>query len=158
MKSKVILIFVCLFLMAASWTETTAQHDDNRHMKREQLAEAQAKHIAKGLKLDEEKTKRFVDTYCECQKSMWALGAKYRRANNDKQCRELTEEEIKAEFKKRFAQSRDVIDIREKYYKKYSSFLTQKQIKKMYELERQGMDRLMKHQNGPGGRQMQKKK
>ena len=68
------------------------------------------------------------------------------------------EEEIKAEFKQRFAQSRSVIDIREKYYKEYSRFLTQKQIKKMYELERQSMDRIMKHQNGPGGRQMQKKK
>ena len=89
---------------------------------------------------------------------MWALGAKYRRAHDAKQARELTEEEIKAEFKQRFAQSRSVIDIREKYYKEYSRFLTQKQIKKMYELERQSMDRIMKHQNGPGGRQMQKKK
>ena len=84
MKLKVILIVTCLFLMAGSWSQAMAQHDENRHMKREQLAEAQAKHIAKGLKLDEEKTKRFVDTYCECQKSMWAPGVKYRRANNDK--------------------------------------------------------------------------
>lgn len=158
MKMKVILIVTCLFLMAGSWSQAMAQHDENRHMKREQLAEAQAKHIAKGLGLDDDKTKRFVETFCECQKSMWALGAKYRRAHDAKQARELTEEEIKAEFKQRFAQSRSVIDIREKYYKEYSRFLTQKQIKKMYELERQSMDRIMKHQNGPGGRQMQKKK
>ena len=89
---------------------------------------------------------------------MWALGAKYRRAHDAKQACKLTEEEIKAEFKQRFAQSRSVIDIREKYYKEYSRFLTQKQIKKMYELERQSMDRIMKHKNGSGGRQMQKKK
>ena len=96
MKLKVILIVTCLFLMAGSWSQAMAQHDENRHMKREQLAEAQAKHIAKGLGLDDDKTKRFVETFCECQKSMWALGAKYRRAHDAKQARELTEEEIKA--------------------------------------------------------------
>lgn len=41
------------------------------------------------------------------------------------------------EIKQRFEMSEKILNIRQKYYKKYSQFLTQQQIQRVYEIERQ---------------------
>ena len=46
--------------------------------------------------------------------------------------------------KQRMERSQKILDLREKYYKKYSAFLTQKQIERVYELEHKAMKRLSK--------------
>lgn len=48
-------------------------------------------------------------------------------------------------IKERFERSQQLLDLREKYYEEYSKILTQKQIQRVYELERQAMNRLEKH-------------
>lgn len=62
-----------------------------------------------------------------------------------------TEAESEQAIKARFEHSRKILDIRQKYYEEYSKFLTQKQIKRVYELERRMMGRLAKR-NGNGMR------
>ena len=57
----------------------------------------------------------------------------------------MTDEETEQALKDRFAHSQKILDLRQKYYGIYSEFLTQKQIRRVYELERQMMDRLSKH-------------
>ena len=49
--------------------------------------------------------------------------------------------------------SEKILDIRQKYYKKYSQFLTQQQIQRVYELERQMMKRFAQKgsKKGMGG-------
>ena len=42
----------------------------------------------------------------------------------------------------RFDHSKRILAIREKYYEKYSKFLSQKEIEQVYELERQAMRRM----------------
>lgn len=125
----VLVLFLC--------TMATAQ-DKQQRMSREQLAEKQAKHIAHELALDETTTRQFVETYCAYQQEVWALGPKHKaKAEN--------EEEAEQAIKERFERSQQILDLREKYYEEYSKFLTQKQIQRVYELERQAMNRLEKH-------------
>ena len=52
-----------------------------------------------------------------------------------------------------FAQGRKILDIREKYYKAYSKFLTPKQIQRVYDMERQDMQRFAKKWQQKGGKQ-----
>lgn len=53
----------------------------------------------------------------------------------------------------RFDRSQKLLDIRKKYYDEYSKFLTQKQIERVYELEKQMMKRLSdRHDRGRRGR------
>ena len=53
-------------------------------------------------------------------------------------------------MRQRFEQSQKMLDIRDKYYKEFSKFMTQKQIELMYDKERKIMQRLSKrHKNGP---------
>ena len=48
----------------------------------------------------------------------------------------MTDEETGQMLKARFAHSQKILDLRQKYYGIYSEFLTQKQIQRVYELER----------------------
>lgn len=114
----------------------SAQND--RHcISREQLAEIQAKHIAEEAGMDEATTKRFVETYCQYQQEIWAIGPR-----NKRQGRSLSDEESEEILKERFAHRQKVLDIQQKYYALYSQFLTQKQILQVNESEKQMMRRL----------------
>ena len=56
----------------------------------------------------------------------------------------MSEQENGERIKQRFAMSEKILNIRQKYYKEYSKFLTQTQIEKVYEQERKMMNRLAK--------------
>lgn len=126
-------------------TQTTTQTTPRERLSREQLAEKQAAHIASQLAFDDKTTARFTDTYIQCQKEIWALGPRHKRVDN------ATEEQAEQAIKQRFEKSEKLLDIRQKYYKKYSEFLTQTQIQRVYQLERQMMKRQMMHHKGPKG-------
>ena len=124
-------------LMLVFCTMATAQ-DPQQRMSREQLAEKQAKHIAHELAFDETTTQQSIETYCAYQQEVWALGPRQKPEPT-------TDEEAEQAIKERFERSQQILDLREKYYEEYSKFLTQKQIQRVYELERQAMNRLEKH-------------
>lgn len=106
-----------------------------RRITREELAVKQAEHISEALALDEATSKRFKETYCDFQREMWGLGP-----GLGKQRSENPSEE---EMAQRFERSQKILDLRKKYYGIYSTFLTQKQISRVYEIERQMMRRLL---------------
>ena len=134
----IIRTFVIAIMMIASCTTVFAQpNTQKQRMSREQLAEVQAKHIAGELAFSDAVTEKFVKTFCDCQKEIWALGP---RPRPDKQG--MSEQENEERIKQRFAMSEKILNIRQKYYKEYSKFLTQTQIEKVYEQERKMMKRL----------------
>lgn len=141
---KILTMLIMALVMTAFTTSAAAQTaGKGQRISREQLAEVQAKHIAHSLAFDEKTTARFIDTYTQCQKEVWALGPRLRSTPNN------TEEQNEQAIKQRFEMSQKILNIREKYYKTYSQFLTQAQIQRVYELERQMMKRLEKNrQNG----------
>ena len=129
-----------MVLMVALFTmpQTYAQRNKAERISREELAKVQAHHIAKELAFDDEVTKKFVDTYCRCQQEIWALGPRVKASSN-------SDEATDAEIEARFEHSQKILDIRKKYYKEYNKFLTSRQIKRVYEIEKQMMNRLAKH-------------
>ena len=134
----IIRTFVIAIMMIASCTTVFAQQNTQKQrMSREQLAEVQAKHIAGELAFSDAVTEKFVKTFCDYQKEIWALGP---RPRPDKQG--MSEQENEERIKQRFAMSEKILNIRQKYYKEYSKFLTQAQIEKVYEQERKMMNRL----------------
>lgn len=79
----------------------------------------------------------FTEAYCNFQKEIWEIGPRPGRLRPD-----ADEEETAEYLQNRFAQSRKILVLREKYYGIYSGFLTQKQILQVFEAEREMMDRL----------------
>ncbi len=135
MKHIIRLLLFVISLTAFSGA-ASAQNRKQR-LTREQLAEVQAKHIAKELAMDDKTSKRFIDTYCQFQQEKWKLGKR-----PPKQRRSMTNEEAEKVLKARFAHSQKILDLRQKYYAIYSEFLTQNEIRRVYELEKQMMNRL----------------
>ena len=117
--------------------------NQKQRLSREQLAEKQAQYIAHDLGLDDKTSSKFIDTYTQFQKEVWALGPRPHHKKGEMKSDAQTELEIK----QRFEMSEKILNIRQKYYKKYSQFLTQQQIQRVYEIERQMRKRFA--QKGP---------
>lgn len=135
-----IFMLAAVALMACYGT-IYAQNGNRQRLTREELAEKQARYIADEMVMDDTVTERFVETFCRFQKEIWALGPRTGR-DSLRNASAGTDTETEQEIKARFEHSQKILDIRKKYYKEYSEFLTQKQIKRVYELERQMMNRL----------------
>lgn len=140
---NIVRIALCAIMMAVCTTAVQAQDNtpsNKQRMTREQLAEAQAKHISHELALDDATSKKFIGTYIDYQKEVWALGPRLSRRQQQAE----TDAEAEQAIKQRMERSQKILDLREKYYKKYCAFLTQKQIERVYELEHRAMQRLSK--------------
>lgn len=131
MKNLFRKVFFIIALIATCTTTVHAQTASQQRISREQLAEVQAKAIAYKLALTGPVANKFVKTYCDYQKDIWALGPRHhiRKATSSEEANEVA-------IKQRFALSEKILEIRQKYYKKYSQFLTQTQIERVYEEER----------------------
>ena len=138
--NKMISMMVIAIAMLFSSNNTFAQSNNQQRLSREELAEKQARHIAHDLALDDAATQKYVATYCAYQKEVWALGPRVKRHQSEN----ATEAEAEQANKARMEQSQKILDLREKYYKEYSKFLTPRQIQRVYELEKKSMKRLQK--------------
>lgn len=126
--------------------EKHQQISPEQQISREELSAKQAMHISGRLGLDEETAALFTETYCNFQKELWETAPRPGRLRPD-----ADEEETAEYLQNRFAQSRKILELREKYYGIYSGFLTQKQILQVFEAEREMMDRLAGRGRGPEG-------
>lgn len=132
-----------VILMTAATVTAGAQQQGKERIPREQLAESQAKHIAKQVGMDADKTKQFTDTYCRYQREVWSLGKRPTPRKARAQAQE-GDENAKQNIRERFDRSQKMLDLREKYYEEYSTFLTQEEIEKVYSIERKMMNKLKK--------------
>lgn len=144
---KIFNVMMLVVAMTIITVNSFAQAPNKKQrLTREQLSEKQAKYIANDLSLDEETTAKFINTYTQCQKEIWALGQRPRRNDNN------NEEQIEQNIKKRFEMSEKILDIRQKYYKEYSKFMTQKQIQRVYEIEKNMKKRFAQRKGKNGQR------
>jgi len=123
-------------IMAASCITVSAQTSNDREqannerLSREQMAERQARRIADQMAFDDATTTKFVNTYMAYRKEMWAL------EKVEKKREGYSEAEARQAIQEQFDRSQKLLDIKKKYYKEYSKFLTQKQIKRVYEMDK----------------------
>lgn len=158
---KVFSILLTAIIMVAFSTAVSAQDNNaqqrnkKQRMSREQMAEMQAKHIARQLALDDATSQKFTETFSAYQKEVWALRP---QGKQQKKKSDMTDAEVEKAIKDQFDHSQKILSLRQEYYKKYNKFLTPKQIQRVYELEKQSMNRLAKRgrgnvagrPNGPG--------
>lgn len=117
-----------------SMSLSTAQSNTGRKISREELAVKQAEHISEALAFDKTTSEKFKETYCSFQKEIWALGSSLGKQTSDNPSEK--------DMEQRFERSQKILDLRKKYFGIYSTFLSQKQISRVYEIEREMMHRL----------------
>lgn len=136
---KISLMAIVAILMSMS---LSAQDNSRRRISREDLAIKQAEHISEILAFDKATSDRFTETYCSFQKELWALGPSHGK--------QQIEKSTEAEMEQRFERSQKILDLRKKYYEIYSTFLTQSQISRVYEIEHDMMRHLVQQKpQGP---------
>lgn len=134
---KVIICLLLLCTLLPTMTASAQKVDRQQRVSREQLADIQARHIIKELALDDKTGDKFLETYRNFQREIWALGPRVRAKKG-----RASDSETEQSIEQRFDMSEKILKIRRKYYGEYSKFLTQEQIQRVYELERQMMRRL----------------
>ena len=133
-----------LVLLAGSVSAQDAKRKEGRQLpKRPDFAEMQLKQVMNALMLDDETANKFMPIYKDYQKEM----NECRLPRMKKRGTEMTDDEIAQEIESQFEQGRKVIDVKEKYYKKFKKILTMKQIRKIYSLERSNMRHLGREMN-----------
>ena len=131
---KTIFRTILAISLAMFMSMTLAAQPNGKKLSREELAVKQAGYISNELAFDEETSKKFKEAYCNFQQELWALAPSRGKPKSENP----TEDEMK----QRFERSQNILDLRKKYYGIYSTFLTQKQISRVYEIERDMMRRL----------------
>ena len=146
MKRIIRIIALAMFMVCMSMgaNAQNKQKKDGSRMSVEQLTELRAKRIAQALALDDATAQKFTTTFCACQKELYAAN-KAMKENKGKKRSEMTDAEIETIQKDRFKQSRKLLDLREKYYGEYRKFLSARQVRRVYELEKQDFKKFASH-------------
>lgn len=167
MKTRKIFM-VCIALLMGSQVALFAQEAKKPERKRptqEQIQQMQCNQIIKALTLDDATAAKFTPVYTKYMEEMRAVrrmgqpekadkkvegnkaGENKNVANRPAPKPMPTDAEVEASIKARFAQSRKMLDIREKYYNEFRKFLSPKQIQKMYNMEKNNGEKFRKEMN-----------
>lgn len=163
MKNKFIYVILAALLMG-SQISLSAQNRENRERKQrptpEQMIQFQTNQMIKTLMLDDATAAKFTpiyEKYLKEQNECRTMGHKFKARKEAGQGTEatapapkevqkptLTDAEIAQMLKSQFAQSRKMLDIREKYYNEFSKILSQKQIMRLYQQEKSNANKFKK--------------
>lgn len=174
--SKLLLMALMMVTVSMVTFAQNAEQKGNRNPERrpgvqkeritpEQFAERQARSIASTLAFDDATTTRFVETFCNYRKELMELKGKDRKepkteaapqAQGEKpearkprmEKKERTEAETKEMLEGRLDMNQKILDLRKKYYKEYSKFLSPKQIERVYDLEKKQADKFARARKG----------
>ena len=161
MKNKVVYVILAALLIGSQMT-LSAQNRENKERKQrptpEQMMQIQTNQMIKTLMLDDATAVKFTpvyEKYLKEQRECRMMGHQPKARKEAGQGTEatapkevqkpvLTDAEIAQILKNQFAQSRKMLDIREKYYNEFSKILSQKQIMRLYQQEKSNANKFRK--------------
>lgn len=140
-KPTVISLIMALVMLLVP--QGVSAHPEDGHCEnveaRAQWADAQARQIAKKLQLNAALTEKLTEDYRNCQEEIWQLNKTYDHPSGNRKA--VTDAEAEKILKARFEKRRKFNQVQEKYYKKFSSYLSQCQILELYSVERRLMEK-----------------
>lgn len=149
MTMKKILAFAFAALFAASQLMAQPPHrmdgqhhpqGDHKHMDPSVFLQKAAERIATELSLDEATKAKFIPVYKEYKMEMMKITRQNRKSPVNGTV--VSEEDLEARIKANFDNSRKMLDIRETYYNKFHTFMSARQILKVYEFEQMDAERM----------------
>lgn len=140
------MIMAALMMLGGSIT-VNAQNMQNgkerKHLTEEQVIQLRTDKMVQTLMLDDATSAKFIPLYSQYLKEKMACrGMKSKHMGKDIDTK--TDAEVDQMIQDNFAQSRKILDIREKYYAKFHKILTPKQIMKIYQVEKNDVGKMKK--------------
>ena len=144
---------VTLLLSGTSLT-LSAQNPKQQHPAKKNYRAMQCEQIVQTLMLDDATAAKFTPIY---EQYMTEMRATRNHPSPKKQTKPTTEEaakpavkkvptdsEVEQSIKNQFAQSRKMLDVREKYYNEFRKILSPKQIQRIYQIEKHNVNKAQK--------------
>lgn len=135
MKRNLVLIVTAL-IVGGTLSNVFAQ--EKKPANKQRVKEIQCSQVATLLMLDDATAARFMPVYEQYLKDLRGTkpAAPVKERVKGEPAKPLTDAEVEQSIKNRFAHSRKMLDVREKYYTEFRKMLTPKQVLKIYQLER----------------------
>ena len=160
MKTKYFFVLIAAFVMGTQ-VMNAQRHEYGKKMNHkrgeismETVAEMQANKIIGELGLDDKTAAKFTDVYKKYMKEMNDLRKEYMpkvKAGEVSMSSMPTDAEVDKMMRNRFKQSRETLDIREKYYDEFRKFLSPKQVEKVYNQGMMNQGKFHKEMNRRAG-------
>lgn len=124
---KFLIFAVCVL----SGVAVFAQHryDDRRAGFRGDRCEAICLHFAESCRLNDEEVAKFKEIYKDYYEELQTIREKYRMERR----RDLSDEEVESQMKGKLECSKKIAELKEKYYDKFKTVLTPRQIARLYD-------------------------
>ena len=162
MKTKYFFVLIAAFVMGtqvmnAQRQEQGKRPQGHRRMTLEQMTDMQANKIIGELGLDDKTAAKFTDVYKKYMKELDDVRKKNMPKKPDMKPEEgkaptmPTDAEVDKMMRDRFKQSRETLDIREKYYDEFRKFLSPKQVQKVYDQAQMNQGKFFKEMNRRAG-------
>lgn len=147
-------LFISLLVLIMTTTGTAAQAQPNKQMPNnhpfpthEQIVSRHCYKMVYDLALDDTKATKFTEIYKAYHSELYSLKQKYHPAKQyHEKYTPKTDEEIEKKFMDKLAENRELIDLREKYYKKFRTILSPRQIERVFKSELSSKDKMKKEQ------------
>ena len=160
MKTKYFFVLIAAFVMGTQ-VMNAQRHEYGKKMNHkrgeismETVAEMQANKIIGELGLDDKTAAKFTDVYKKYMKEMNDLRKEYMpkvKAGEVSMSSMPTDAEVDKMMRNRFKQSRETLDIREKYYDEFRKFLSPRQVQKVYDQGQMNQGKFFKEMNRRAG-------
>lgn len=137
MKTRCIVMLLATFAIYSQ----SALGQEKKRPDREKIQTMQTNQIVRSLALDDATAAKFTPVYQQYLKDL--RGCRTVTPNSPKvkdtkgqTASNPTDAQVEKSIKDHFAQSRKILDVREKYYNEFRKILSPKQIMKIYQLEK----------------------
>ena len=145
MKKSILVALATLFLAASGFAQAKQPLTEEQKAERKAVAlENQCNSLVTAMALSDEQAEPFRPLYTRYTIEMQQLQQEYKphraqRADfkTGAAAEPLTDDQIDENIRKRFALSRAIVDVREKYYVEFRRFMNPRQIQKMYNAEKE---------------------
>lgn len=147
---KILLLSAAMLMMASAafaQNNNAAAGQQNEQQKVKLTPEQRAQHSAEvmagKLLLSDADAAKFIPVYKAYKMAMKEVNVKFRPAKRAEELKgtPLTDKEIDAMIRNNFAKSKAILDLRQEYYEKFLKVLSVKQVKKIYDVEKEQADK-----------------
>lgn len=140
MKKTIIIAALLLVSSAFAATAQTASSGAKSKPSPEEMTEKMASIMAEKLLLSDETSAKFIPLYKEFNLAFFEVNKKYKKDHELK-----TDKEIDASIRADFSKSQEILDLRKAYYEKFLKVLSPRQIREMYRLEKNAVNKARVH-------------
>ena len=140
MKRNIILLLLLTILVLPGLAQ---EKDKNKHQKHQEILEMKLEYLASEIELKPEQKKQFNELYSKMETERWAVLKKLKKAEksiNDNQT--ASEADYDKATKEINAAKAEMANIAAQYNKKFSTFLSKKQMFKLAEAEKKFYDKM----------------